>query len=73
MNNYIISLNRLDVCDLLLACTFIFCDAREEMNDPNADAYRREKVLPGTYKKWKTLYDKIERQLDILDALNTEK
>lgn len=69
--NYIVQLDRLEVCDLLLACTHIAMAAREEMkNDPNCPEYRREHVLPGTIKKWTDLHDKIEKQLNVLDALN---
>lgn len=69
--NYILSVDRLEVCDLMLACTHIVCAAREEMlNDPDCPEFRRTNVLPGTIKKWQALHDKLEKQLDILDALN---
>lgn len=70
-NNYVLSVNRLEVCDLMLACTHIVCAAREEMeHDPSCPEYRRTHVLPGTIKKWQSLHDKLSAQLDILDALN---
>lgn len=69
--NYVLSLDRLEVCDLMLACTGIICDARTEMErDPSCPEYRRSVVLPGTIKKWQALHDKLKKQLDILDALN---
>ena len=70
--NYVLSISRLEVCDLMLACTNIVCGAMEEMHDPNCNEYRRQHVLPGTVKKWQALHDKLEKQLDILDALNFE-
>jgi len=72
-NAYVVSVSRLEICDLMLACTHILCSAREEMtSDPTCSEYRREHVLPGTIKKWQALHDKLKRQLDILDALNVE-
>ena len=69
--NYVLSLDRLEVCDLMLACTSIIFDARTEMEkDPDCPEYRRSVVLPGTIKKWQALHDKLKKQLDILDALN---
>lgn len=71
--DYVISVNRLEVCDLMLACTEIVIDLRHEMeSDPDCPQYRREHVLPDSIKKWQALHDKLERQLDILDALNVE-
>lgn len=72
-SNYLLSLNRLEVCDLLLACTNIICASREEMlKDPDCPEYRREHVLPETIKKWQALHDKVERQLDRQDVLYFE-
>lgn len=69
-NNYILSVSRLEVCNLMLACTHIVCAAREEMtSDPTCPEYRREHVLPKTIEKWQSLHDKLEKQLDTLDAL----
>ena len=69
--NYVLSISRLEVCDLLLSCTHIICDAIDEMKtDPDCPEYRRTVVLPATIKKWQALHDKLEKQLDILDALN---
>ena len=71
-NNYILSLNRQEVCELMLACTQIVCDAHDEMeHDQSCPEYRRTHVLPNTIQKWQSLHDKIAAQLDILDALNT--
>ncbi len=66
--NYTITLDRNELCDLMLACTGIVIDARIEMeNDPNCPKYRREHVLPGTIKKWQRLHDLIEAQIDEID------
>ena len=65
---YTLKLTRLQICDLLLACTHIKCNAIYEMkNDPECSDYRREKVLPGTIAKWGNLHDLIEAQLDEQD------
>ena len=70
-NSYVLNVSRLEVCDLMLACTHIVCASRDEMErDPDCPEYRRTHVLPETIKKWQRLHDKLERQLDILDALN---
>lgn len=67
--NYTITLSRLEVCDILLACSHVKWDAIEEMEkDPDCPEYRRTVVLPGTVKKWGNLHDKIERQLNGNDA-----
>lgn len=69
--NYVLSVSRLEVCDLMLACTGIVCDMRTEMlTDPDCPEYRRNHVLPESMKKWQRLHDKLKKQLDILDALN---
>lgn len=66
--NYTITLDRSELCDLMLACTGIVIDARIEMeSDPDCPQYRREHVLPGTIKKWQRLRDLIEVQLDQID------
>lgn len=71
-NDYVLSVSRLEVCDLMIACTHIIFAARDEMiNDPDCSEYRRTHVLPGTIKKWQKLHDKLDRQLDILDALSS--
>lgn len=66
-NTYTLQLTRLEICDLMLACTRIFCEAREEMQSPDCNEYRREKVLPGTVRKWEGLHDKVKRQLEAQD------
>lgn len=69
-DKYILNLDRLHICDLMLACTHIIWDAKDEMaNDPNCPEYRREHVLPGTIKKWQDLHDLLEKQLDKQDRL----
>lgn len=68
-NTYTITLSRLEICDLMLACTHVKWDAIDEMkNDPECPEYRRERVLPDTVKKWEGLHDKIKKQLNALDA-----
>lgn len=66
---YTLNLDRHQICDLLLACTHIICNAREEMeHDPNCPEYRREHVLPGTIKKWKNMHDALAEQLEEQDG-----
>lgn len=68
--NYLLTLSRLDICDLMLACTGIIIDAKTEMkSDPDCPEYRREHVLPETIKKWQSLHDLLEKQLDAQDAI----
>lgn len=66
--NYLLSLTRLELIDLMIACTSIEWNSREEADDPDCDEYRK-KVLAGTIKKWVGLHDKIKTQLDRQDAL----
>lgn len=66
--NYTITLDRNELCDLMLACTAIVIDSRNEMeNDLSCSKYRREHVLPGTIQKWQRLHDLIEAQIDKID------
>lgn len=72
-NNYILSVKRTEICDLMMACTSIIISARVEMKtDPTCSEYRKNHVLPHTIEKWQRLHDKLKAQLDILDALNVE-
>lgn len=67
-SKYTITLDRIELCDLMLACTGIVIDAKQEMeNDPDCPQYRREHVLPGTIQKWQRLHDLIEAQIDEID------
>lgn len=69
-SKYLLSLDRLYICDLMLACTHIVWDARHEMaSDPDCPQYRREHVLPGTIEKWQALHDLLADQLDRQDRL----
>ena len=70
-DNYTVTLSRLDICDLLLACTEIKFSALDEMKQKDCPEYRRDHVLPGTVAKWQRLHDKLHEQLDILDAGTT--
>ena len=67
---YTVIINRLELCELMLSCTHIICEAAEEMKSPECSEYRRQHVLPGTIEKWKALHDKLEMQLRILDVLH---
>lgn len=60
-------LTRLEVCDLLIAITGIFIEKSVEAQDENTSETRR-KICEESAKKWMTLHDKIERQLDAFDA-----
>lgn len=64
---YTLSLDRLEICDLLLACTAIVVDARMEMESADCNQYRKEHVLPGTIEKWQKLHDIVDKQLDDQD------
>lgn len=69
-SKYLLILDRLEICDLMMACTGIVCDARTEMSsDPDCPQYRREHVLPETIKKWQALHDLLEKQLEKQDRL----
>ena len=62
-----IQLDRLSVCDLMLACTEIVIGCKMEMTSDATDKiteYRRAHVLPDTIKKWQRLHDAVEKQLD---------
>lgn len=62
-----IQLDRLSVCDLLIACTEIVIECKMEMASDVTDKiteYRRAHVLPDTIKKWQKLHDAVEKQLD---------
>lgn len=68
-NEYTLKLSRLEVCDLMQACTHIVIESRAEMeNDSECPEYRKTVVLPGTIAKWQKLHDKVEKQLDGQDA-----
>ena len=66
--DYTLTVSRLEVCDLMLACSHIVCGAREEMKSPDCNEYRKKHVLPGTIEKWQALHDKLDRQLAAQDA-----
>ena len=59
-------LSRLEVCDLLIACTGIRHDMEDEMNDTKTTEGRRE-VLRQSVTKWQQLHDELRRQLDEFD------
>ena len=65
---YDLELTRIEICDLMLACTSVEFAAKDEMKHPDCPKYRRECVLPATVKKWAELHDKLKAQLDALDA-----
>ena len=69
---YTVIISRLELCDLLLSCTHITCEATAEMSSPECSEYRKQHVLPGTIRKWQALNDKLEMQLRILDVLHQE-
>lgn len=62
-----LELSRLDVCDLLIACTVIRHDMKDEIRDPATTDGRRE-VLRQSIPKWEDLHDKLKRQLDDFDS-----
>lgn len=60
-------LTRLEVCDLLIACTGIRHDMEDEIRDSATKDSRRE-VLRQSIPKWEDLHDKLKRQLDDFDS-----
>lgn len=62
-----LNLSRLDVCDLLIACTGIRHDMEDEIRDPATTDGRRE-VLRQSIRKWEDLHDNLKRQLDDFDS-----
>jgi hypothetical protein len=62
-----LKLSRLDVCDLLIACTVIRHDMEDEIRDPATTDGRRD-VLRQSIPKWEDLHDKLKRQLDDFDS-----
>ena len=60
-------LSRLEVCDLLIACTGIRHDMEYEIRDPATKDSRRE-VLRQSIRKWEDLHDKLKSQLDDYDS-----
>ena len=67
-NAYTLTLSRLEICDLLLSCSMIAIDAEREAASADCDDYRKNHVLPGTIKKWRSLHDKLSAQLCTNDA-----
>ena len=61
-------LSRLEVCDLLIACTGIRHDMEDEIRDPATKDSRRE-VLRQSIPKWEDLHDKLKIQLDEFDDI----
>lgn len=66
-----LELPRIKMCDLMMACTGIVIDCRNEYNDPSTSESRR-RALEGTIAKWQNLHDEIKRQLEAFDAENAE-
>lgn len=62
-----LQLNRLNVCDILLALTHLTCEFRTEINDENTSETRRE-IAKSSLKKWEKLHDEIKRQLKEFDG-----
>jgi len=64
---YSLKLKRIEICDLMLACTQIVENVNAEMRDPECGEYRRTVVLPATARKWEALHDELKKQLDEQD------
>ena len=60
-------LKRIQICDIMMACTGIVLEAREELSAADVSISRME-TLEGTIKKWTRLHDELKRQLDEQDA-----
>ena len=61
-----LELNRLEVCDLAMACTALVIDMQDEIKDPETTEGRRE-VLYSSITKWQSLHDKVIEQLNFYD------
>lgn len=59
-------LTRLEVCDLLIACTGIRHDMEDEIRAEDTTEGRRQ-VLRQSIGKWKSLHDELQRQLEEFD------
>ena len=70
---YKLSLKRIEICDLMLACTQIVEIANAEMRDPECGEYRRTVVLPERIQKWQALHDELKTQLDEQDKKHEGK
>lgn len=64
-----LKLTRLEICDLMIACTGIVCDSKTEQRMEETSE-ERKRILDGTIRKWQTLHDKIEEQFDEQDEKN---
>lgn len=64
-----LDVSRQDVCKLLIACTGIEWDMRDEMRD-DATTEGRRAVLRESIKMWHGLHDMLKNQLDRHDAKN---
>ena len=64
----IVYLDRLHVCDVLMAITHIRIDFMNEIRDENITEERR-KIAENSLKKWESLHEKIKKQLDLQDSL----
>lgn len=62
-----LQLKRIDLCNLLIATTVLKHDKEIEMRDPSTTEARRE-ILKGSIKKWETLHNELQQQLDKFDA-----
>lgn len=65
------SINRMDICDLLIACTSVRFSLENEANDPNTTD-ERKRICLNSAKKWERLHDKVAKQLDEWDKEHTE-
>ena len=66
-SEYTLSLKRIQICDLMVACSGIIQEAKDEQRRPETSDTRKE-ILEGTIKKWKRLHDELKRQLDEQDS-----
>lgn len=67
INEYTLSLKRIQINDLMMACTGIIIAAKNEKRCPETSDARKE-ILDDTIKKWKRLHDELKRQLNEQDA-----
>lgn len=66
-----VKMERIELCNLLLATTCIANDARHELAAVETTEERKS-VLQGTIKHWRDLHDMLKSQLDAFDKTHGE-
>ena len=66
-----INMERVQMCDLMMATTLIKIQAKHELEDKSTPNSRKE-VLVKTVAKWQNLHDLLKSQLDEYDENKNE-